>query len=103
MELQELKERLEQTGFPVAYYSFPENEAPPLPFICYLVTGSDNFAADGVVYAKALQIQIELYTREKDLQAEESVEAALSEFVWNKTESYIDSEKCYQIAYEIEV
>lgn len=45
MELQELKERLEQTGFPVAYYSFPENEAPPLPFICYLVTGSDNFAA----------------------------------------------------------
>ena len=83
MELQELKERLEQTGFPVAYYSFPENEAPPLPFICYLVTGSDNFAADGVVHDKALQIQIELYTRGKDLQAVVIEEVPLSEFVWN--------------------
>ena len=49
MTLGEFKELLETTGLPVAYYSFPENEAPSLPFICYISPGTDNFSADGVV------------------------------------------------------
>ena len=95
--LEAIKKILETTGFPVAYYAFPENEAPPLPFICYLETGSNNFAADGIAYHKISRIQIELYTEEKDLDAEDKVEAALSSFCWEKTEIYLDSEKCYQI------
>lgn len=101
--LEKMKNILETTGLPVAYYAFPEGEAPPLPFICYLVSGSNNFIADGAVYHKIDRLQVELYTEVKDPAAEEAVEGVLASFVWEKTETYIDSEKCYQIMYEIEV
>ncbi len=101
--LDEFKEILCTSGLPVAYRAFPENEAPPLPFICYLVTESNNFAADGQVYYGANCVQIELYTQYKQPEVEEKVEKALSSFYWEKSEEYIDSERCYQIIYELEV
>lgn len=103
MRLEELKTLLETTGMPVTYRAWPENEAPPLPFICYLVAYSNNFGADNRVYHKISHIQVELYTKQKDPNAEDKVENALSSFYWDKTEEYIDSERCYQILYEIEV
>ena len=103
MTLEELRDRLEATGLPVAYRAWPEEEAPPLPFICYLVAYSNNFGADNRVYHRISHIQVELYTRQKDQQAEDKVEQALSSFYWEKTEEYIDTERCYQILYEIEV
>ncbi len=101
MELDEIRKMLMQTGFPVAYSHF--NKAPTIPFITYTVTGSDNFDADNRVYFPVNRISIELYTDKKDLAAEKKVETALSSFCWEKTEIYIDSEKLYQITYEIEV
>ena len=103
MTLEELKDRLETTGFPVAYREWPENAAPPLPFICYLVAYSNNFSADGEVYYPIDRVQVELYTKLKDPEAEDKVEEALSSLFWEKTETYIDTEECYQILYEIEV
>lgn len=103
MRLEELKTLLETTGMPVTYRAWPENEAPPLPFICYLVAYSNNFGADIGVYHKVDHIQVELYTKQKDQSSEDKVENALSSFYWDKTEEYIDSERCYQILYEIEV
>lgn len=103
MKLEKVKNALESTGLPVVYRAWPEGEAPALPYICYLVTGSSNFAADGQVYEKILRLQVELYTKFKDEVLEDKVEQALSSFVWEATEEYIDSEKCYQILYEIEV
>lgn len=103
MKLKELKAILESSGLPVTYRAWPEGEAPTLPYICYLSTGSSNFAADGVVYEEFQRVQIELYTKLKDEETEDKVEQTLSSFVWEKTEEYIDSEECYQILYEIEV
>lgn len=103
MTLEEIKNLLESTGFPITYRDWPESEAPPMPYICYLVSYSNNFAADGGVYCKINHIQIELYTKLKDPEAEDKVEKALSSLFWDKTETYIDTEKCYQILYEIEV
>ena len=103
MSLEELKTLLGTTGLPVTYRAWPENEAPPLPFICYLVAYSNNFGADNRVYHKIDHIQVELYTKLKDPEAEDRVENALSSLYWDKTEEYIDSERCYQILYEIEV
>lgn len=68
-----------------------------------MVSYSNNFVADGAVYYPVLHIQIELYTQLKNPEAEDKVEKALSSLVWEKTETYIDSEACYQILYEIEV
>ena len=101
--LENVVERLKETGLPVAYIFFPEKEAPPLPYICYLTQGNNNFPADGHVYFSARRIQIELYTGYKQPDIEDKVEAALSPYFWEKSEEYIDSEQCYQILYELEV
>ena len=75
---------LDSTGLPVAERSFPEVDAPELPFICYLTEGSNNFCADGVVYFSTKKISVELYTKRKDESIEEKVEQALSSFYWEK-------------------
>lgn len=103
MTLSEFDVLLKTTGLPVTYRAWPENEAPPLPFVCYVEAGSNNFAADGVVYYPVKRMQVELYTKLKDPDAEVKVETALSSFFWEKTETYLSTEKCYQILYEIEV
>lgn len=103
MTLAELNAKLEVTGFPVTYRAWPEEKAPPLPFICYLCTGDDALFADGITYYSFNNVRVELYTRSKNPKAEEKVEAALSDFHWKKSETYIASERCYMILYEIEV
>ena len=101
--LKDIPKLLETTGLPVVYRFFTENEAPQLPFICYLFTNTNNFAADGQVYANINRIQIELYTQHKDIEVEKKLENALSSLFWEKSEEYIGSERCFQIVYELEV
>ena len=103
MTLQELAEILRSTGLPVAYRAFPAGQAPFLPFICYLCTTSNNFDADDQVYFPVQQINVELYTAEKQPDVEALVETALSGLCWEKSEEYLDDERCYEIIYEIEV
>lgn len=105
MTLQEFKPVLEATGLPVAYRAFPEGDAPALPFVCYHTPYSANFAADGVAYATINHVNVELYTQVKDPATEGKVEAALTGagIYWEKSETYLEDEKCFQILYEIEV
>lgn len=105
MELKDLKELLEKAigDGKVAYRSFPIDKAPKLPFICYVVSGTDNFVADGKVYETRTEIDIELYTAKKDITTESKVEDALNEafLIWDKVEEYIESEQCYEIIYSV--
>lgn len=89
----------------VAYRSFPLGSAPDLPYICYLETSTNNAFADNKTYKVIKGIDIELYTETKDLVSEELIESALNSnnIPWNKDETYIDSEHCYQITYSTEV
>ena len=103
MTLPEFESRLETSGLPVTYRDWPEGSAPELPFICYLCTGSNPLFADGKVYYSSSNVRVELYTRDKEPQTEGKLEAALSGFHWKKDETYIDTERCYMILYEIEV
>lgn len=103
MSLTALKKMLKSSGLPVTYRAFPEGEAPQLPYICYNTPGSNNFAADGKVYFAKNAVQVELYTKYKDTETEKRVEEAISSVFWEKTESYIEKQHCYQIVYELEV
>lgn len=103
MTLEDIAVLLETTGYPVAFQEWPEDAVPPMPYLVYLSPYTNNFAADGTSYFIVNHVQIELYTKLKDLEAEAKVESALASFYWEKTESYINTEKCYQILYEIEV
>lgn len=98
-------EILKITGIPFAYDHFAEGESPKPPFICYLYPGSNNFAADGRVYFKVNEVQVELYTDVKDPQTEKKLEDAFDEagIFYNKTETWIESEKLYEVLYIFEM
>ncbi len=89
----------------VVYRAWPVGESPPLPFIVFLVEGSDNFGADDIVYKAINRVSIELYSKNKDTVSEGLIEALLESLsiYWEKDETYIDDEQCYEIIYTIEV
>lgn len=103
MTLQDLNTNLQTTGLPVTYREWPEGKAEPLPFICYLCTDDNPLFADGTTYYSSSNVRVELYTAYKDPETEKKVESALRGFHWKKSESYISTERCYMILYEIEV
>ena len=89
-------------GIPFAYDHFAEGESPAPPFLCYLLLGSDNFAADGRVYYKMSEVRIELYTDFKDVSLEEKVTAVLDNhgIFYEQSEVWIEEEKLYEVAFE---
>ena len=105
MTIENLVKMLQKTGIPFAYDPFAEGESPEPPFICYLLPGSNNFAADGKVYFRINQVRIELYTDSKDLAVERKMEMVLDEsgIFYNKSEVWIQSEKLYEVLYSFEV
>lgn len=103
--MDKLLEMLKEMQIPFAYDHFAEGESPEPPFICYLLPGSNNFPADGTVYFKVNQIHIELYTDVKDLAVEQMVEAVLDKYgiFYDRTETWIESEKLYEVLYYFEL
>lgn len=105
MAIENIVEMLQEMNIPFAYDHFAEGESPEPPFICYLIPGSDNFAADGKVYFKMNEVRIEVYTDFKDLDLESRVEGVLDghEIFYNKSETWIQSEKLYEVMYSFEM
>lgn len=100
--MDELVKIIEEMGIPFAYGHFAEGESPDPPFLCYLLPGSDNFAADGRVYYKMSEVRIELYTDFKDVFLEEKVTAVLDNhgIFYEQSEVWIEEEKLYEVAFE---
>lgn len=101
----EIERMLDKTKIPYRYHHFESEEAIAPPFICWLIPGTNNFSADGTVYFKVKELDIELYTDGKDFLLEEKIETVLNEagLFWKKTETYIESENMYEVLYEMEV
>ena len=104
MTYENIHQILTGLGVPVTYYQFEENTEVVPPFLCWYVPGSDGFYADNKVYAQLVQITIELYTEDKRWDLEAQLEEILNsnELPFNKTESYVDSEKLFLQTYETE-
>ena len=105
MKLTEIKTMLGQTGLSTTYYSFPIGEVPALPYLVWYLPSSNNVAADDKVYKKIETLNIELYTKTKDFAKEATVEGVLEawDMVWEKSESYLDDEKMYEVLYEMQI
>lgn len=105
MTYEEINLMLEEVGLPFAYHHFAEGEAPEPPFLIFLSPGEDTFSADNISYFTTKKLNIELYTDRKSPEVEEMVENVLKrhEIYYAKTEAYIDSEKLYEVLYEMEV
>ena len=103
--MEELVQIIQEMQIPFAYDHFAEGESPDPPFICYLIPGSNNFAADGKGYFRINQVRIELYADSKDLAVERKMEMVLDEsgIFYSKSEVWIQSEKLYEVLYSFEV
>ena len=102
--MDELISIMEGIGLPYAYDHFAEGESPAPPFLCFLCPSSNNFGADGGVYYKADEVNIELYTDRKDPGAEQRIETVLDAHgvFYDKTEVWIESEQLYEVLYSFE-
>ena len=102
--MDELISIMEGIGLPYAYDHFAEGESPSPPFLCFLCPGSNYFGADGGVYYKADEVNIELYTDRKDPEVEQRIETVLDEHgvFYDKTEVWIESERLYEVLYSFE-
>lgn len=105
MNAKEIYEGLKSLGYPVAYSHFSEGDVPDPPYIVYFYEGTNNFFADGVTYLEINEANIELYSRQKDPEAEKKISDWLNEneIPYEKQEFYIESEKMIQVIFEVEI
>lgn len=103
MTYQEVNTMLKTVGIPVTYYEWPVGQAPVPPYICFYFPGSDDFIADDQNYVKIRDLTVELYTDAKDFDLEDKVEEILAGMAYEKDETYIDSERMFEVAYTTEV
>lgn len=105
MTYTEISNLIGSFGFPYNYYQFPKGAAVAPPFVVFYYPESADFIADNKNYSGIRQLTIELYTDNKDFQAEATIEETLeaNEIPYTKTEIYIDDEQLFEVAYETEV
>lgn len=105
MTYKEIASMIESIGLPYAYYQFSEDTAEAPPFVVFFYSQTADQYADDLNYQRIEQLNIELYTSEKDFELEARIEKLLSDhgLTYYREENYLDSEKMYQIAYETEV
>lgn len=105
MTYQEINQLIESFGLPSAYYSFPENDAPPLPFIVFYYPEYNDLGADNINYQEIADLVIELYTENKDFELEKSIEQKLTEqgLYFEKSQTYIKAERMYEVIYQFEI
>ena len=103
--MDELLQILREIGLPFAYDHFSKGECVRPPFICFLTPSSDNFSADGVVYAKIDDVKLELYTDRKAPAIEDRVTAVLERhgIFYEQSEVYIASEKLYEVLFQFQM
>ncbi len=91
-------------GIPIVYMSYPDNCAPELPYAVYYFPQVRAEAADNIRHAGIAEMNIELYTREKDPLTEYTVEKILEKFelVADKSETYLTTEHMFQVLYQME-
>ena len=105
MTYEEINEMMQEMGLPFAYHHFAEGESPDPPFVLFLSPGEDTFSADNLMYFSFKMLHIEVYTDEKSPETEERVEEVLLQhkIYYVKTETWIESEKLYEVLYQMEV
>lgn len=91
---------------PIAYSHFiptVENPMPSPPFICYLVTDSNTFAAGNKPVHESVNVDIELYVKTKSLSIENQIKNLLTEneLPWSYTEVFVENEGVFQCTFSI--
>lgn len=100
MTIFELLQTLEDIPVAYGYHSTPQ----PLPYLCIIGAGQDQFQADTTYYLRQDRWQIELYFKKKDPEVEATIENLLlnNGYRYSKTEDvYIEDQDVFVIYYDI--
>lgn len=102
---EEINAMIESMDLPFTYYQFEKGTAQAPPYVVFFYSTDSDVFADDSNYVDKEQLNVELYTRYRDFDLEKQVEAILESngFTYGKEASFIESERLYQIAYEMEV
>ena len=93
MTLKDVYSLLLSTGYPVAYRDYTgevKKEIPQPPFMVYSVLGTDFDGGDMRKFIRNQEINVELYTDGKNLEAEDVVDRLLIDLDPEKYESMVD-------------
>lgn len=104
MTYKEVATMIRSIGLPFAYHQFNEDTAVAPPFVCFSYPASNDLQADNINFQRIEQLNIDLYSDDKDFDNEAAVEAVLlnNGMSWEKNETYIDSERMYMVSYQTE-
>ena len=105
MTYQEVAQMVEKIGLPFEYYQFDDKTGQQPPFVVFYYPNIDDLYADDENYQRITELDIELYTDNKDFEHEAIIERILKEhhITYTKDETYIDSEEMYEVLYSMEV
>ena len=105
MTRKEVATMVASIGLPYAYYKFDEGTGQKPPFVVFFYTGSADLYADQANYQKIDGLSIEFYSAEKDFTTEDAIETLLNQagLTYYKEQNYIDTEKMWQTAYDMQI
>lgn len=96
---------VDSIGLPYAYYQFDEDTAQAPPFVVFFFSSSNDLYADQTNYQRIDSLSIEFYSSEVDFDTEETIETILNDagLTFYKEQSFIESERIWQTAYDMEI
>ena len=99
MTLKDLSDRFEEAEIKYQYGIIPGNTKPPYAFA--VVSDSNNFIADNIVYKKIDSIELHYVFINKDIDIEETIEnTILGDIAWRKSdETYYVDEEVWEVIY----
>lgn len=105
MTRKEVAQMVESIGLPYAYYQFDEDTAQAPPFVVFFFSTSNDLYADQTNYQRIDSLSIEFYSSEVDFDTEETIETILNDagLTFYKEQSFIESERIWQTAYDMEI
>lgn len=103
-KIKDFKALLEQSGIPFRYYEW-KTKPKSFPYGAFVFVSRTSLRADGGNYYSTDRMRVELYFEEKDIAAENALEAVFDEngIVFEKSEEHLTDEKMTEIIYEMEI
>ena len=95
---------IDDEPIPAVFNFWEIGYVPELPYIVFSYPVNNDYVADNRIYLTVAQLQVELYTKRKDLEVEAAVEAVLNQhWIYDKSSNWLDADEVQQTLYTMEV
>lgn len=104
MTIEEFVSMLKESGLPVTHYQWPVGKVPDLPYLVYLIPQSAGEYADNQTWAEICEIDVELYSEQRNFQLEDQIKKIFNahELPYTTEFNYIESEQMFQTIFHLE-